>query len=73
MSDNVTPAEKAPATAPKERAATGPKVWKYIGPKKAPMISNLPGSRQAWPANELPQEHIQFVLDTVPAAKDWWV
>ena len=73
MSDIVTPAEKAPATAPKERAAAGPKVWKYVGPKPAALISNLPGTGQKYRADDLPQEHIQFVLDTVPGAKDWWV
>ena len=36
--------EKAPAQAPQTKAATGPKVWKYIGPVPGPTIGNLPGT-----------------------------
>jgi len=62
--------ERAPAAAPTPK---GPKVWKYVGPTtNIPLISNLPGTGQAWRANDLPQQYIQFVLDTVPQAKYWW-
>jgi hypothetical protein len=72
MNDKETPADKAPAIAPKEKAPAQAKTWKYIGPAKAPLISNLPGTGQAWHADELPQQYIQFVIDTVPAAKYWY-
>lgn len=64
--------EKAPAQAPQPKSTAGPKVWKYIGPTPAPVIRGIPGSRGSWRADALPQQHIQFVLDTVPAAKYWW-
>ena len=64
--------EKAPAQAPQTKAATGPKVWKYIGPVPGPTIGNLPGTNGRWRAENLPQEYIRFVIDTVPAAQYWW-
>lgn len=64
--------EKAPAQAPQPKATAGPKVWKYIGPVPGPTIGNLPGTGSRWRADQLPQEHIQFVIDTVPAAQYWW-
>lgn len=64
--------EKAPATAPQPKSAAGPKKWKYVGPVPAPTISNLPRAGGSWRANELPQEYIPFVLETVPAARNWW-
>ena len=66
--------KKAPAQAPqpKAREAAGPKVWKYVGPVPGPTIGNLPGTGSRWRADHLPQEYIQFVIDTVPAAQYWW-
>lgn len=71
MEDNI----KAPATATKREAAPTPepKVWKYVGPKEGPIISNLPGTGAKYHADELPQEYIQFVIDTVPSIRGWWV
>lgn len=66
------PAEKP---AEKKAPASAPKTWKYVGPTtpRAPVIGNLPGSSQAWRADQLPQQYVPFVLDTVPHAAGWWV
>ena len=59
----------------------GPKVWQYVGPTPAPLISNLPidmlqprlGTIQGkYPANELPEKYIEYVMKTNTAAKAWW-
>lgn len=63
---------KAPATATK-RETPEPKVLKYVGPKPAPIISNLPRTGAKYHADELPQEYIKFVVETIPAARGWWV
>lgn len=64
--------KKAPAQAPQPKAAAGPKVWKYTGPVPGPTVSNLPGTSGRWRADQLPQQYIQFVIDTVPQAQYWW-
>lgn len=51
---------------------TSPKPLEYIGPKPAPVISNLPGTGRKYRADSLPQEYIKFLIDTNPAAKDWF-
>jgi len=66
----------------------GPKVWKYVGPgsddrknEKVQLISNLPldikiprlgTDSTKYPANELPQKYVEYVMATNTAAKDWW-
>lgn len=66
----------------------GPKEWKYVGPgsetrkgEKVPLISNLPfdfsqpmlgTDPNKYPANELPQKYVEYVMRTNTAAKDWW-
>lgn len=80
MADEKTPLGTAPAMAD-EKAAKGPKVWQYVGPKPAPLISNLPidfkqprlGTHaEKYPANELPEKFIEYVMRTNSAAKNWW-
>jgi len=69
MNEKESPAEKAPAIAPKER---GPKVWKYVGPQPAALVSNLPGTGQKYRADSLPQAFIPFLIETNPEAKAWY-
>lgn len=76
---------EVPATQP--IAEKGPKVWKYVGPGsdgvpgKIPLISNLPldfkqprlgYDQNKYPANELPQKYVTYVMQTNKEAKDWW-
>lgn len=48
--------------------------YKYIGPKPAARIGNLPGVFGTKAADELTQEEIAFVLATasVDKVKTWW-
>ncbi len=78
--------EKTAVTTP--QAEKGLKVWRYVGPgspersaEKIPLISNLPLDIQIprlgtdttkYPANELPQKYVEYVMQTNTAAKDWW-
>jgi hypothetical protein len=53
-----------------QSAITNPQ---YVGPRPAPIISNVPGMLGAHHADEITNPgFIQFVIDTVPAAKGWW-
>lgn len=54
-------------------APTTPPV-KYVGPKPAPRISNLPGVFGTKAADRLTQEEIAFVIATsaVPNVAKWW-
>lgn len=63
------------------KADKATKEWQYVGPKPAPLISNLPidllqprlGTIQTkYPANELPEKYIEYVMKTNTAAKGWW-
>lgn len=80
MADEKTPLGTVPVIAD-EKPAKAPKVWQYVGPKPAPLISNLPidlkqlrlGTiSEKYPANELPEKYIEYVMRTNVAAKDWW-
>jgi hypothetical protein len=80
MADERTPVIPVPEK--------GPKVWKYVGPgseerknERIPLISNLPleikiprlgTDSTKYPANELPQKYVEYVMRTNTAAKDWW-
>jgi len=53
--------------------ATPHSALEYVGPRPAPLISNVPGMLGAHHADEITNPgFIQFVLDNVPAAKGWW-
>jgi hypothetical protein len=58
-----------------------PKQWQYVGPKPAPLISNLPidlkqprlGSvQEKYPADDLPEKYIEYVRATAPHTRGWW-
>lgn len=64
-----------------EKAVRAPKQWEYVGPKPAPIISNLPIDEkqprlgtisEKYLANELPEKYIPYVIKTVKEAKNWW-
>jgi hypothetical protein len=68
--------------APVAKEATKPDgKWNYAGPVPAPLISNLPidleeprlGTLgQKWPANQLPEKYIEYVMATNDKARNWW-
>lgn len=78
--------EKTPIAQP--ASEKGPKVWVYVGPgsegrkyERIPLVSNLPldigiprlgTDPTKYPANELPQKYVEYVMRTNTAAKDWW-
>ena len=80
--DTATPSTSSPLAAKS-------KTWKYVGPgsegskiKGIPLVGNLPldpanlrlGTRQGpIPANEVPADLLQYVMDTNTHAKGWWV
>lgn len=74
-----------PNTFVEEKAPKAPKAYQYVGPKPAPLISNLPldlkQSRlgyiaQKYPADQLLEElgaaYVEYVMRTNKTAKDWW-
>ncbi len=71
--------EKPAAQEPTEQALaetpTAPRLapGTYIGPRPAPLISNLPDDPNKYHADELPERHKAFVIATIPEAKWWWV
>lgn len=67
-----------PVTEPEVKSQ---KALQYVGPKPAPLISNLPidlkqprlgTDDRKYPADELPEKYIEYVRATIPAAKNWW-
>lgn len=68
--------------------APAPKAWKYVGPgseergsEREPLIGNLPIDldrprdgylSERYLASQLPEKYIEYVMETVPAAKGWW-
>lgn len=70
-----------PNTFVEEKAPKAPKVWQYVGPRPAPLVSNLPldlgqprlgTDGRKWPADQLPEKYIEYVRKTAPHTKDWW-
>lgn len=64
--------EKKPTPAPEPVIEKATKTKQYFGPKPAPLIGNLPGTSDRYHADDLPEQYRQFVIETVPGAKDWW-
>lgn len=71
--------------APEEKAQKGTKAYNYVGPRPAPLVSNLPidlkqprlGTRaQKYPADQLLDAlgatYVEYVMRTNTNAKDWW-
>lgn len=82
MADDKKTPDVLPAPAAEKTTTTGSgSTQKYVGPVPAPLIGNLPIDlkqprlgylHQKVPANELPEQYIEYVKDTVAGAKDWW-
>lgn len=57
------------------------KTLQYVGPKPAPLISNLPIDlgqprlgmiQEKYTADVLPEKYIEYVRNSAPHTRDWW-
>lgn len=72
--ENPAPATEEPKLPVEEKPTAKASVAAgvYIGPKPAPLLSNLPDDVNKYRADHLPERHRAFVIATIPEAKWWW-
>ena len=85
MADDKNPITSPPAAPAEDKTAKGPKTYTYVGPKPAPLISNLPNDLQqprlGYKAERIPADKlfeqlgaacVEYVRRTNKVAKDFW-